>query len=354
MVSTPRLTLDKGGRIEATTGGNGRGGDVVVTVGNLTLSGEAQISSSSGFDVGNQRLVGAGQGGTITVTATDTVAIAGRTSGLSTSTMGPGQGGEIALQARQIQLTDGAVIAANSTGTGNAGSLTLAASDTILLRGHSAVTTAASQAKGGNIQVTALSLVRLQDSQLTATVGGGTGDGGNVSIDPEFIVLQGSQITANAFAGNGGRITLTASRAFLADPRSEVTASSTLGINGVVNIQAPVTNISGTLVPLPQAFARDTEFLSTRCAERLREGKISSLVMLGRDGMPDRPGGVLLIPLALAPPEAAGAAGTPGPPEATGASRVGGLHLDAHGQAQVQGWRGQGVVSAGLALDCAK
>src|SRR5262249_38295684 len=118
---------------------------------------------------------------------------------------------------------------------------------------------------------------------------------------------------------------------FLADPSSAVTASSTLGINGEVNIQAPVTNISGSLVPLPQAFARPATLLSTRCAERLREGTVSSLVVRGRDGVPARPGEVLPLPLALAPPEAAEAGGMAGPPEDTAASRVGVLHLDDRG-----------------------
>jgi len=222
------------------------------------------------------------------------------------------------------------------------------------MRGHSAVTAEASQATGGNIRMTAPALVRLQDSQITATVGGGTGDGGNVTMDPEFIVVQGSQITANAFAGHGGRIALTAAKAFLADPSSEVTASSTRGINGEVNIRAPVANISGTLVPLPQAFARATALLSTRCAERLRAGNVSSLVMRGRDGVPARPGGVLPMPLALARPEAAEAGGRAGPQEATAATRMGTLHIDDYGQAQVRGWPGQGVVPAVLALDCAK
>jgi large exoprotein involved in heme utilization and adhesion len=216
------------------------------------------------------------------------------------------------------------------------------------------VTTAANEATGGNIQVTAASMVRLQDSQITATVGGGTGDGGNVTIDPAFIVLQGSQITANAVAGNGGRISLTASKAFLADPSSQVTASSTLGINGEVDIQSPVTNISSTLVPLPQAFARATELLSTRCAERLRVGTVSSLVVRGRSGVPARPGGVLPLPLSLARPEAAEEGGTAGPPEDTAASLEGTLHIDDDGQAQIRGWQGQGFMPAVLALECSK
>jgi large exoprotein involved in heme utilization and adhesion len=202
------------------------------------------------------------------------------------------------LQARAIELTQGARIAAESTETGNAGSMTITGGDTVLLQGHSAITTMASQAKGGNIQVTAASMVRLQTSQITATVGGGAGDGGNVTIDPEFILLQGSQITANAVAGNGGRIDLTASKALLRDPRSAVTASSTLGLNGQVNIQAPVTSISGAVAPLPQAFAQTGELLQSRCAERLREGTVSRFIVGGRDGVPLEPGNLLLSPLA--------------------------------------------------------
>jgi large exoprotein involved in heme utilization and adhesion len=325
----------------------GDAGTIVVAARNVTLTAGAQIDSSTRSD---------GHGGTVAVTAADAVAISGDESGIFTSTTGQGLGGDIILQARQVQLTERGIISAKSSGDSEAkaGNVTLAARDTLLLRGHSAVTTAASQATGGNIRVTASSLVRLQDSQLTATVGGGTGDGGNVTIDPEFIVLQGSQITANAVAGHGGRIDLTASKTFLADPSSAVTASSTLGINGVVNIQAPVTNISGTLVPLPQAFARATALLSTRCAERLREGTVSSLVVRGRSGVPARPGGVLPLPLAIVRPEAADVAEMTGSPEDTVASRVGALQVDDRGQAQIRGWQGQGFVPAVLALECAK
>jgi large exoprotein involved in heme utilization and adhesion len=246
--------------------------------------------------VGPTLSVGAGQGGTVTVTATDTVTIAGQDSGFSAQTLGAGRGGDIVLQARQIQLTNGATISAESTGTGNAGNMTLTVGDTLQMQGHSAVTTTASQATGGNIRVTASSVVRLQNSQITATVSGEAGDGGNVTIDPEFILLQGSQITANAVGGNGGRISLTASKALLADPRSAVTATSTRGINGEVAIQAPVTSISGAVAPLPQAFAQAAELLRDRCGERVRGGTVSRFVLGGRDGVPLEPGSLLLSP----------------------------------------------------------
>lgn len=331
----------------STTERGGDAGTITVTARSVTLTAGAQIDSSTRGD---------GHSGTVAVTAADAVAISGDESGLFTSTTGRGPGGDIILQAHQVQLTERAIISAKSSGDSDAkaGNVTITALDTLQMQRHSAVTAEASQAKGGNIRVTASSIVRLQDSQITATVGGGAGDGGNVTIDPDFIVVQGSQITANAFAGTGGRISLTASKAFLADPSSVVTASSTLGINGEVNLQAPVTNISGILVPLPQAVARATELLSTRCAERLREGTVSTLVVRGRDGMPARPRGVLPMPLSLASPEAAEAVGTAGPLEDTVASRVGVLQVDDGGQAQVRGWQGQGFVPAVLALECVK
>jgi large exoprotein involved in heme utilization and adhesion len=166
---------------------------------------------------------------------------------------------------------------------------------------NSSVTTEANQADGGNIHLTAPQLIRLRDSQITATVGGGPETvGGNITIDPQFVLLQNSQIIANAFEGRGGNIQIQAQQAFLADPASEVSASSTLGINGQVAIQSPVTSLSGAVAPLPQEFVLGTELLRDRCAGRLREGRVSRLVLGGRDGVPHEPGGLLLSPLAQA------------------------------------------------------
>ena len=122
--------------------------------------------------------------------------------------------------------------------------------------------------------------------------------GGNITIDPQFVILEGSQIIANAFEGRGGNIQIQAQQAFLADPASQVSASSALGINGQVDIQAPVTSISGAVAPLPQSFAQPAELLRTRCVGRLREGAVSRFVVGGRDGVPLEPGSLLLSPLA--------------------------------------------------------
>ena len=100
---------------------------------------------------------------------------------------------------------------------------------------------------------------------------------------------------------SGGRGVISASgpEVFLADPASLVSASSALGIQGTVDIQAPVTSLSGALAPLPQAFVSVAALLPARCAARAPWGHYSSLVLGGREGLPLDPGGLLPSPLAL-------------------------------------------------------
>jgi filamentous hemagglutinin family protein len=339
VVSTPQLTMADGAQIGVETSGAGRGGDVVVQTGHLSLMGGAQIRSGSGLTALGTLFIGAGAGGTVSVTATDTIDIAGQESGFSASTAGQGRGGDVLLQARQIRLTDGAIISAESTGLGNAGNVTIATSDTVLSTNGNIVARA-TQADGGNIQITAPNFLRLRDSRITAEVGGGAQTvGGNITIDPQFVVLQNSQIVANANEGQGGNIRIQAQRVFLADPASQVSASSRLGINGVVNIQAPVTNISGAVAPLPQEFAPAAELLRDRCAGRLREGRMSRLVLGGRDGVPSEPGSLLLSPLIqMGSRENEAQAGIPARP----------------GQVQERAWHVQVGVLEGLDIECTR
>src|SRR5262249_50103652 len=49
--------------------------------------------------------------------------------------------------------------------------------------------------------------------------------------------------------------------------------------------------------PVPMAFAPAVELLRSRCAERLRVGTVSRFVVGGRDGVPLKPGSLLLSPL---------------------------------------------------------
>jgi hypothetical protein len=183
------------------------------------------------------------------------------------------------------------MLSATSAGRGNAGRLRLLATERFQ-SDRSVLTTEAIQADGGNIQLMAGSLVQLIDSQLTATSRSGVGQEGNIVLNAPFVVLDRSQIRTQAFGGPGGNIRIGA-EVFLASPESVVSASSTL------ELSAAVTNLTGTLAPLPQTFVNVAALLPARCAARFSGGQASSLVLSGRARLPADPSGVLPSPLLL-------------------------------------------------------
>jgi large exoprotein involved in heme utilization and adhesion len=250
--------------------------------------------------------LGAGKGGDITLNSAGTIQIANGGE-VTSSTSGAGAGGEIKVQAPQVQMLNGATISANSTGTATAtaGNVNILTSD-LNMQGSS-ITTGATLADGGNISITTTgSIVQLNDSQITTSVQSGVGSGGNIAIDSDLVVLNDSRILANAFGGPGGNINITAD-VFLVNsggtsPTSLagiVDASSALSTPGTINIDAVFTDVSGEVAQLPETPLQATELLRASCAARFAGGKTSSMVLGGRDGIPTQPGGLLPSPLYL-------------------------------------------------------
>jgi len=271
------------------------------------VSSGASISSSSGFNagVGGGFLFGNGAGGTVTVNATGPVTIADQGSGLFTTTVGNGAGGNINLRGSAIQLSNGASISATSTGRGDAGNITVNAGNRFAMT-NSSVTTEAHQSSGGAITITTNlnGTVQLTDSIISASVLDGTGGGGSVNIDPQFVTLQNSQILAQAVQGPGGNISIT-TNLLLPDANSTISASSQSGVNGTVTIQSPNAPISGQIQPLGKTPLLATTLLNLHCAS-LADGQFSSFTVAGRDSLPTEPGGWLTSPLALATAERVG------------------------------------------------
>jgi len=83
---------------------------------------------------------------------------------------------------------------------------------------------------------------------------------------------------------------------FLADPNSVVDATSQRGISGEINIQSPVQNLGEQLTPLSQQFSSAAALLAQQCAARVADGKFSTFVVAGREGLPVEPGGFLASP----------------------------------------------------------
>ena len=258
------LTLDDGS-IETSTSSvfGGRGGDVVLNGGTVSLTNGASINSQS-------------------------------------EAVSNGRAGDITITGRSLTMANRSEITSSSKGVfadaGDAGNITIQSGSTVLLN-DSSITTEAKTASGGQITINAPEMIRLTNSEVSTSVAGSDVDtaGGNITIDPQFVILQNSQIVAQAFAGSGGAIDITAN-VFLADPASIVDATSQLGISGTVNIQAPVQNVSGELVVLSQNFSSAAALLAQQCAARVADGKFSTFVVAAREGLPVEPGGFLASP----------------------------------------------------------
>ena len=111
----------------------GRGGDIVLQVGRLTLTGASQIGSLT---------TAVGDGGNLTVTATESITMTGRNSivpiGMrSESVGGPGNAGDIVITAPRVTLAQGAVINTSTSTAGRAGDIRITATEALTLMGTS-------------------------------------------------------------------------------------------------------------------------------------------------------------------------------------------------------------------------
>jgi filamentous hemagglutinin family protein len=349
-ITTPRLEMTSGARINTATQSNGRGGNVTVNatdsifisgefltnipeplfnLGNVHSSGiftstiggkcagpcgdAGRISITTGsLNLGSGGQIdsgtsSSGQGGTISINAGNTISMSGTLSsgqpgGIHSRTIGTsldaGSGGNIALTAGQsVTISDGASVSASSTGPGNTGNIQINAGNQFAMT-NSTVTTEATQASGGSIKITTTpgGTVQLTDSTISASVLDGTGGGGSVNIDPQFVILQNSQILAQATQGPGGNIFIT-TNLLLPDTYSTISASSQFGVNGTVTIQSPNAPGSGQIQPLGKTPLLPTTLLNQRCAA-LAGGEFSSFTVAGRDSLPTEPGSWLASPLA--------------------------------------------------------
>ena len=289
-VSTPQLVMADGGQITADTVGAGRGGDVVVQVGRLSLAGGAQIRSGSAreetlVDLTLQPIPsqGTGPGGTVMVTATDTVSIAGRSSmgggvglfnndassGLFSTATGPGAAGEIVVSVPTLMMSDGGKISVRTTGAGRAGDITVQSGNLTLtggalidsstdgagrggvvtvtarealgLAGHGSglFASTSGQGQGGDLTLQAHQL-QLSDGAAIAADSAGTGNAGSVTITASDVVqhTQSSVTTNTRGSGDAGRVSITAATLEVMDGRiSAVTSGTGQGGDVVVNVE---------------------------------------------------------------------------------------------------------------------
>jgi filamentous hemagglutinin family protein len=179
---------------------NGQGGDVNISANTLRVEGGALVSTSTS---------GAGKGGNLTVDAQD-VQLIGRSadgrvgSGLyADAANSTGDAGDLTIKTNTLLVRDGAAVRSNTSGSGKGGSLTVDASDVQLI-GRSA-----DGGVGGGLSA--------------STLPSSTGDAGDLTIKTNtLLVRDGAQVSVSTFgSGKGGSLTVDASDVQLIGRRAD-------------------------------------------------------------------------------------------------------------------------------------
>lgn len=334
-----QLSLTNKSRISSETFGRGTGGNIEIDAQSLSLTDSAIRSATLGAgNAGNIRATlteslnvrvddvnnlqgfpfpiglststnSAGQGGKLEIIANrvDLRGKPGIRSGLFAAATGSGAGGEITIDAPDVNVDEGAVISVSSTNPriGQAGNLGVLARS-VTLNNQAQIISETASGNGGNILLQLSDSLVLRRNSLISTTAGTAqagGNGGNIAIAPlpgaqrrPFLIAvpaENSDIKANAFTGNGGRVTIDAEGLFgiqaqpLETPESGITAISRFGVSGTVTVTTPDVDPRRGLVELPATVLDASNQIAQACAPR--GGQASSFVATGRGGLPLNP-----------------------------------------------------------------
>ena len=309
-VDTEQLIVRDGAQIGAGTLGKGDGGSLIVSAresveligdssglftsvnpevtgdgGNLTVDTE-QLIVRDGAQIGAGTL-GKGDGGSLIVSARESVELIGDSSGLFTSVglNATGNGGQLTVETGQLTVRDGATIQASAFGAGEAGNIEINAQDITLDKGR--LTAETRVGNQGNISLNNTDTLLLRNNSQITTNATESATGGDITINSEGIAaLDNSDITANAVQGQGGNIQITTQGIF-SEPDSQITAASELGIDGTVTLNTPDVDPTSGIIELPNVPI-DAENILAQDLCKLEDEKIakgSSFIITGRGGL---------------------------------------------------------------------
>jgi filamentous hemagglutinin family protein len=201
---------------EVSIGATGRGGNLIITTGDLAILNGGRLSAST---------LGEGDAGNIEIQANRVLLAGTNDNGQLRSAVttqveagATGNGGSIRISGDVLELFGGAGVSAATSGNGNAGNITLQIQDRVRLAGIGnngetsgifSTSTDAATGRGGEVDIRSAQ-VQLWDA-ATINAGTETGQpGGNITITAErFEARDGAQITTSTTgAGTAGTIRL--------------------------------------------------------------------------------------------------------------------------------------------------
>ena len=329
-IATRRLLVHDGGQVSTNTFGTGAGGTLSVTASDsIEVIGESangrfpsalSAQTEGEGDAGDLRIVtrrllvrgalvsagtfSTGEGGTLSVTASDSVEVIGESangqfpSALTAQTTGAGKARDLIIATEQLTIRDGAEVNVSSTDTGIAGELRVEA-DAIRLNNQGKIS-ADTSGGGGNINLSTDDLILRRGSSISTDARGLNITGGNITIDTDNLVAipkENSDISANAVESFGGRVIVNAQGIFGTEfrprdtPLSDITASSELGsqFNGLVQLNTPGIDPSRGLANLPTQLVDASNQIAQTCGAGGGEVGKNEFIVTGRRGMPSNP-----------------------------------------------------------------
>ena len=240
VLKTKKISFKEGALISVDTYGTGQGGDVTLkATESVTFSGENSLGSSSQilaitFGTAEE----AGDAGTLLIEANNIAFDNG--SGIFSHTAGKGQGGTIILRAKElIRFTGlttggyGSILESNvleDSNGGDAGKIFIETQDLLLTDGANIISPAFGSGQGGDISISATGTVT-----ISGTDENGWNSGIGSSSNPKFIQNE-EGLLIPVTAGQGGNITLEVNQLVLTQGGS--IASSSIAPEGLKGSQA--------------------------------------------------------------------------------------------------------------------
>ncbi len=264
----------RGGKIEMDKGSaftslvtTENGGDIVVQADNLNLKGGSNISTTT---------AGVGHTGTIKVEVTNDLTVDGETATTATSSIqntaargSTGNTGNVQIQAKTLNVVQGAAIQNNTSGTGNGGKISVKTGQ-LNISGENKLglsrivadipaTSQKTSGTGGSIEVEATSVNLSKGGQIAANSRGAAGNGGNVKITANTVHLSGTATaiassgilspttisTLTAQNGNAGNVEIQADTLTLQDGANLTSSTTGAGNAGQITVKAGNLTVAG-------------------------------------------------------------------------------------------------------------
>ena len=253
-ITTPRLLISDGGLVSASTFDAGNGGNLTVKAsGSVQVIGRSADGEFSSNLSAQATANATGDAGDLTITTSELLISDGAL--VSASTSGAGKGGNLIVNASEgVQVmgrsADGKfgsnlTVQANATATGNAGNLTISTGQLLVRDGAQVSAGILGTGEGGDLIVNASESVELIGrsadgeffSGLFASAPNG-GIAGNLSITTRQMTLQDGQVTVSSPSGQAGNLSISTDSLFL--NRGRITAETA---EGGANINLQVSDV---------------------------------------------------------------------------------------------------------------